>query len=108
MRNYNGTEGEQYCMIGGIQLCGCVPVRRSLCLFWRKTHTKGVHTRLPRYVCILYFLFFISTLFNLLGINDKGKEGRNDGCIYSVGLSVCEFQSEDSFVFLRKTHTKGV
>ena len=24
-----------------------MPVRGSLCLFWRETHTKGLHARLP-------------------------------------------------------------
>ena len=35
--------------IGSIRLCGrgFVPVRGSLCLFWRETHAKGVRARLP-------------------------------------------------------------
>ena len=27
--------------------CGWVPVRGSLCLFWRETHSKGLHPRSP-------------------------------------------------------------
>ena len=36
-------------MIGDIRFCGCgwMPIRGSLCLFWYKTHTKGLRTRFP-------------------------------------------------------------
>ena len=35
--------------MGGIRFCACggVPVRGSLCLFWRETHTKGLCARFP-------------------------------------------------------------
>ena len=28
-------------------VCVCAPVRRSLCLFWRETQTKGLSSRSP-------------------------------------------------------------
>ena len=33
--------------MGGIGFCVWVPVRESLCLFWRETHTKGQRARFP-------------------------------------------------------------
>ena len=28
-------------------VCGCMPVRESLCQFWCETRTKGLHARFP-------------------------------------------------------------
>ena len=33
--------------MSGIHFCGWVPVREFLCLFWRESYTKGLHTRFP-------------------------------------------------------------
>ena len=43
------TCGWKYYNVSRVTLCWCVwmPVRESLCLLWRETHTKGLRTRSP-------------------------------------------------------------